>query len=170
MNLVEQLIEEKKFLLKRLEAIDAVLISYGYTEAKERELNPDVPFDAAIIKMKEIGKRISYTVNFPRLARNDKKVLWIFENCFKKGVKINDVQDKFNDLNGFDSLGNEIRIDNVARTLKKNGKLIVVKYNKSNKLSFWGLSSWVDKKGFKDEFKPSDEVLPVNINTIEVVR
>ena len=167
-ELIKQLLEEKRFLLKRLDAINTLLISYK--EKSKRNLDPNHPFNLAGTELKRIGINLKSAINFPLFGRKDKQVLWLFENWFAKGVKLIDVQNRYNELCGFDESGKEIRIDNVVRNLKRDGKLVVVKYNSSNKLSFWGHPSWVGEVDFLENRKPSEEFLPISTYTSEVVR
>ena len=73
-----------------------------------------------------------YETDFPKEARTDKQILWIFENKLANALKLSDLQDVYNDLRGLDENGKEIKITNIARRLKNNNKLAVVKYNKQN--------------------------------------
>lgn len=106
---------------------------------------------------------------FPINGRKDKQVIWLFENVFKKGIKLQELQDKYNELKGLDSKGKEIRVDNTARRLKKQEKLAVVKYNGSNKNAFWGLPSWIEGNDFDNEHRPNENKLPLDIEFSEVV-
>ncbi|WP_047549668.1 hypothetical protein [Psychroserpens sp. Hel_I_66] len=103
--------------------------------------------------------------NFPKFGRTDKKILWLFENYFNKGVKLSVVQEKVNKFSE-----KETRIDNVVRRLKKEGYLVVVKYNMSNKLSYWGIPSWVKHDNFDIKYRPEENELPSNIHMSEVSR
>ncbi|TJY37711.1 hypothetical protein [Pontimicrobium aquaticum] len=117
------------------------------------------------IKIKNLFNESEAVKNFPSLARKDKQLLWLFENYLGRGTKLHDVQYHMNMLSG-----SVKRIDNVARRLKKQGKLVVVKYNGANNLSFWGLPEWVLSNDFKHEYKPKEKYLPIDINKKEVVR
>lgn len=66
------------------------------------------------------------------------------------------------------SNGKEIKLEGILRGLKRSGRLVIIKYNQSNKLSFWDLSEWVGDNDFQDEYKPL-EYLPDNIENIEVI-
>jgi len=114
----------------------------------ENEINPD-----------------SLRFHFPRTYRTDVKVKWILKNHFQKGTKIAEISEVLNAYNNM-----PVKIDNVVRRLRRDGVLGLVKYNKSNKLGFWGLSEWIDENGFKDGFVPSGSDLPLVIKTVEVIK
>lgn len=137
MNFVEELIKEESALVQRLELVRATIKAYGAeaSESNKSNINPGA---------------------FPTKARTDKQLLWIFENSLSKGLKLKELQEKYNSLLGNDS----VNIDNVARRLKREGKLVIVKYNDKNLLSYWGLPSWIDGDNFKEVHLPDAEALP----------
>lgn len=152
MDFIESLLKEKELLLKRLEYIDATLM-----KLLQNELPKNI-------------KENHFQVNtFPISEKRPEKVLWLFRNVFKTGLRSFQIQEAFNQFNGLSSNSKEIKLEGTLRGLKKSGKLVIVKYNQSNKLSFWGLSEWVNDDGFKDEYTPKD-YLPNNIENIEVIR
>lgn len=153
MALIEELLKERKSLQNRIEAIDLLLDSYGYGKNKQIPM----PFSESKNTYKEN--------EFPLKARKDKQVMWIFENVLKNAVKLDDIQNKFDELNNSD----KVVIKNIARRLKKEGQLAIVKYNGLNKASFWGLPSWIDNNDFKKEYRPNENLLPFTIEKTEVV-
>ncbi|MCD9580847.1 hypothetical protein [Tenacibaculum maritimum] len=152
MEFIESLLKEKELLLKRLEYIDATLMRLYRNESPN--------------KVKENYFDIN---TFPISERNPQKVLWLFQNVFKTGLRSFQIQEAFNQFNGLSSNGKEIKLEGTLRGLKKSSKLVIVKYNQSNKLSFWGLSEWIEGNDFKDEYKPI-KFLPNKIENIEVSR
>lgn len=145
MNLKESLLQEKELLIKRLKYIDDFL----------NKLDPN---------------SINLSENeFPLSSTKPQKVLWLFENIFDRAVRFLEVQEAFNHYNGLDTNGKQINLEGTIRGLKKSGKLVIVKYNKSNKLSFWGLNDWVNEKGLKNDYIPKD-YLPNKIESIEVIK
>lgn len=152
MDFIESLLKEKEILLKRLEYIDATLMKLMKNEVPE--------------KLEESHFQVN---TFPISEKRPEKVLWLFQNVFKTGVRSFQIQEAFNQFNGLSSTGNEIKLEGTLRGLKKSGKLVIVKYNQSNKLSFWGLSEWIEDNDFKNEYKPL-EYLPDEIENIEVIK
>lgn len=144
MELIEDLIEKRKDILKQLEAIDTVLKIYGFENS-----NYNFASDS-------ISSGIGSTKVFPSKATKEKQVLWIFENRLTKACKLKDVQETYNELVGSD----KVNIDNTARKLKKESKLLFVRYNKKNVLSFWGHPSWISGNDFKKEYQAELELLP----------
>ena len=149
---IDDLIAKRKDLFKEVEAIDTVLRIFGHKA------------DDYIFDSKNTNDSSNSKI-FPTKARNDKQILWIFENVINKGLKLTEFQRIFNEHIGNDS----IKIDNKARKLKKEGKLILVKYNDKHIHSFWGLPSWIEGNDFKQEYRPDADLLPEVISS-EVVR
>ncbi len=157
----DSLIDLRNILNKKITNIIDVIEEQGYDDkgnniGHAKELNViDVVSDTEV------------WANFPRLAKTDKQLLWLFENYFKKGVKFSEIQNEFNMF-----VGKKQRVDNIARRLKREGKLVVVKYNNSNKLSYWGLPSWINElnNDFTQINTPSKEKLPHDIYEKKVVR
>lgn len=147
MAFIEKLIEEEKALQTRLELVRATLKGYGVVVG-----NNSTP---------------SYSKGvFPSKGRPEKQLIWLFENQLSQGLKLKEAQQKFNEQLGSDA----VNIDNTARRLKKEGKLVIVKYNGKHIYSFWGLPSWIGSdEDFKDQYKPDMELLP-EITSSEVVR
>lgn len=112
----------------------------------------------------EIEHAIELNSGFPQNARTDKQVMYLFDHVFTKGEKFATVQKKYNEL-----LGTEKNIYNTCRALKKMGLLATVQYNNQKKLSFWGRKSWLDVTDFKEEFKPDQDELPIEINDIKIL-
>lgn len=150
MEFIESLLKEKELLLKRLEYIDATLMRLYKNESP--------------VRLEENQFQVN---TFPISEKRPEKVLWLFRNVFRTGVRSFQIQEAFNQFNGLSSKGKEIKLEGILRGLKRSGRLVIVKYNQSNKLSFWGLSEWVEDNDFKDEYKPL-EYLPDNIESIEV--
>ncbi len=101
---------------------------------------------------------------FPKSARTDKQVAYLFDNVFIRAQKFSTIQKKFNEL-----FGSEKNVYNVCRSLKKMGILATVQYNKQNKLSFWGKQSWVGERDFKEAFKPDPDEMPIEVNDIKIL-
>ncbi|WP_298756411.1 hypothetical protein [uncultured Psychroserpens sp.] len=169
MSLINELLKEKELLQKRIDAINVLLDSYDFKS--------DVKTDIYIGKTQELFVKDNDTIsednidrisNFPKYGRTDQQIVWVFENAVERGIKLSDLQNLYNKFKGFDKLGNETRIDNVARRMKKKGILASVKYNKSNKLTYWGLSHWIKEDGFLERYKPTRDNLPINIEDIQV--
>jgi hypothetical protein len=158
--LTDALLKEREALIERIKAIDVILSPYGYD------------FENKLDNAKKSAKKaldiIGEPKNFPINGRKDKQVLWLFNNHFDKGIKLNELQSKYNELKGLDDKGEEIRVDNTARRLKRESKLAVVKYNKSNKNAFWGLPEWIENDDFNDEYRPDKNKLPIDIESTDV--
>lgn len=154
MNTINDLIEKRKDLFKKLEAIDVVLKMFEYKA-------DDYIFDGNNVDKNEL----SNSKVFPTKTRLDKQILWIFENSLTRGLKLTEFQRIFNEHIGNDST----KIDNKARQMKKEGKLLLVKYNNKHIHSFWGLPTWIDGNDFMLAHKPSEEQLP-EITSSEVIR
>lgn len=152
MSLIDELLKEKESLKNRIAAIELLLDSYGYNNVTNHGTGQ--------INFKPHEEKNS----FPKKARRDKQVLWIFKNSLNSAAKLNTIQKKYEELSG-----TENKISNIARRLKKDGKLVVVKYNKQNRSSFWGLPEWIDGKDFIDEYRPNENMLPLDIEDTEVV-
>jgi hypothetical protein len=138
--IVELLLKEKDGLLKRIEVIDVALSSY----------KGDVPNQNGIAEKKP------ETNYFPISGRKEKQILWIFNNSVSRGLKIREIQDVYNEIVG----NSQTSIENIVRRLKSEQKLVLVKYNGKNLLSYWGLPEWIEGNDFKDEHKPNLEDLP----------
>lgn len=154
MDVIDDLIEKRKDLFKQVQAIDTVLKIYGY---KAEDYN----FDSSDNTVNEL----SNPKVFPTKTRLDKQILWIFENSLTRGLKLTEFQKIFNEHIGNDG----IKIENKARHMKKDGKLVLVKYNSKHIHSFWGLPSWIEGNDFAPAHKPNEEQLP-EITNSEVIR
>ena len=160
MEFVDQLKHEKESLLKRVSAINLLLESYGVKSENQKESEELFP----IQQNESPSKRGSV---FPINGRRDKQVLWLFENHLPTAVKLNKAQDEYRKI--VEEYGGRAeKISNVARRLKKEGRLVVVKYNNMNTASFWGLPSWIEDNDFKPEFKPDESQLPLEVHSSEV--
>jgi len=158
--------DELNIIKERLDStIKNILIVIQENELAKNYSKISNPEKLKEIKIKKYLNESEAIKNFPLLARKDKQLLWLFENYLGCGTKLQDVQYHMNMLSG-----KLIRIDNVARRLKREGKLVVVKYNGANNLSFWGLPEWVLINDFKNEYKPKENYLPLEIYKKEVVR
>lgn len=142
MDFLEGLIQEEKALQTRLELIRATLLAYGVSSENVT------------------GKSI-----FPSKATVEKQLIWLFENQLSQGLKLKEVQEVYNELLGSDSN----KVDNTARRLKREGKLVIVKYNGKNLHSYWGLPTWIEKNDFKNSHKPDMDLLPDIIKS-EVIK
>ncbi len=60
-------------------------------------------------------------------------------------------------------------ITNICRRLRNEGHLVVVKYNSNNKLSFWGLPTWLEDSNFKSEYGPDRNELPAGTIKAQVI-
>lgn len=164
MNFVDQLKNEKESLLKRVKAINLLLESYGIgTE------DSDTSSELFPVNLKEKLPSKGSSPVFPINGRRDKQILWLFENHFDSAVKLKKVQDQYEDIVK-EYGGRAEKITNVARRLKKKGRLVVVKYNNMNTASFWGFPSWIEGNDFKKEFRPDESELPIDIQSSEVTR
>lgn len=149
MDFLDGLIAEEKALQTRLDLVRATLLAYGVS----------IETSQGRIAIPSIGKGV-----FPSKATIEKQLIWLFENQLTNGLKLKEVQQIYNELVGSDSKN----IENTARRLKREGKLILVKYNRKHLHSYWGLPSWVEGNGFKNKHKPDMELLP-EITSSEVV-
>lgn len=140
MALIDELKKEEQLLIKQLDVVRAAILVYSGSVITSTDSN----------------------VYFPTAASKEKQIIWIFENKLSKGSKLRDVQEFYNQLRGKD----DVKIDNTARRMKREGKLILVKYNDQNLLSYWGLPEWAGKNDFQDEFKPDMESLPYIENSV----
>ncbi len=107
--------------------------------------------------------------DFPLNDRQENQILYIVKSEFKKGSKASQIEEALADRIGKENVKHII---NPIRKLKQAKKLVLVKYNSTNKQSFWGLPEWVDEeaKDFKDEFKPEKSELPYNVFKSEIIR
>lgn len=136
MDTREDLINMRNNLLRRANLINEVL----YFEFGEIS-------DNALSNHKE-----SPEINiFPIKSSLEKQILWLFDNVFKKSVKLREVQVK---LSFFKN--QIIKPDNAVRKLRKQGKLVMVTYDEKAISSWWGKSEWVSKNDFKNEFRSND--------------
>lgn len=136
MNFLEEAKKEEATLIEKLQIVRNVIRYWGGEENQSMELT-------------------SSSV-FPTKATKEKQILWLFENKITKALKLKSVQDLYNAQIGNDST----KIDNTVRRLRTESKLLFVKYNDKNILSYWGLPNWVDGNDFKDEYRPDAESLP----------
>jgi len=149
MSFIDELKKERGELKKRIDAIDVLLDSYGVVSINNSSHSNE-----------------KANVGFPRSGRTDKQILWLFENHFTRGIRMSDVNIGYNHFNG---TVNE-NVDNITRRLRKEGNLVTVKYNGQNKLSFYGLPTWVEDNDFKEIYKPSEDDLPLGDITSEVIK
>lgn len=155
MDVIEDLIKKRNDLFKQVEAIDTVLEIYGFNASNSKLESHKVD----LLNVSTSSKI------FPIKAKAATQVLWLFKNTFTHSIKLREVQNSYDDYTG----SKNVRIDNVARRLKKDKKLVIVKYNGKNILSFWGLPEWIDGNDFKLEFKPDAESISDEITISEVV-
>ncbi|WP_426065364.1 hypothetical protein [Flavobacterium sp. DSP2-3-1] len=155
MDVIEDLIKKRNDLFKQVEAIDTVLEIYGHNALNSKSENSRTD----LINVDNVSKI------FPIKAKPATQVLWLFRNTFTHSIKLREVQISYDNYTG----SSDVRIDNVARRLKKDKKLVIVKYNDKNILSYWGLPEWIDGNDFKTEFKPDAETMPDEITSSEVV-
>ncbi len=163
MDFVDQLKKEKESLLNRVGAINLLLESYG--------VKVENPVDSGELfpgNQKNVSPQRNAKV-FPINGGRDKQVLWLFENYFDRGLKLSKVQEQYESLVK-EYGGRAEKVTNVARGLKDKGRLAVVKYNNNNTLSFWGLPSWVEENDFKNQFRPDENELPIEVKTSEVTK
>lgn len=146
MNLIDELRKERAVLQIRIDAIDVLLNAY------------DTSMKTSPVQSEENS--------FPRSGRTDKQIIWLFENYFKRAVRMAEINTAYNKYNGTV----DDKVDNVARRLKKEDTLAMVKYNGMNKLTFYGLPTWLEKDNFKEEYRPDENELPVGEITSEVVK
>lgn len=151
MDFLQTLLSERDRLQETLKAINILINTYG---TNEREL---------VIKNDINASKISDESVFPVKARKDKQILWLFNNVIDKSLKISEVNEIYQKYSG-----NVDKVNNVARRLKESDKLKVVKYNKSNTLSFWGLPSWIEESDFKEQFRPNADSLPNDVEISEI--
>lgn len=151
MEVIDNLIEKRKDILNQLEAIDTVLKIYGY-QGSDYHYNKTEPTP------QNIGV-------FPFKATKEKQILWIFENRINKACKLKDIQKAYNEASG----KTDVNIDNTARKLKKDSKLVFVQYNDKNLLSFWGLPTWLEGDDFKEQYKPDMESLPDIVKSVVMI-
>ncbi len=167
MDLLQSLLNEKEMLLRRLQDIDATLMKLQNSEQlNPNEVGLELKNHNAI---SEVYNEIDSKKGFPIKLKKAAKLRWLFKNVFTQGLRFQEIQDVFNDYNGLDAYGREVRLESTVRVLKSKGDIKAVKYNNSNKLSFWGLSEWIEGDDFKDEYKPKDEFLPTLIESREVI-
>jgi hypothetical protein len=154
MSLVVELRKEKDALIKRIEAIDVLLVAY---DASDEEFQDT--------EKKAIDSRLNVT-SFPISGRVDKQLMWLFKHEITKGIKLGELQELYDKHKPTEPYK---KISNVARRLKKESRLVIVQYNNMNKLSFWGLPEWIGAGDFKDEYKPDENLLPLSIETKSII-
>ena len=173
MGFLQELEKEREVILKRLNAIETLLESYNYElkETKNYHAEPsfvDIKIGDHPVFKAPVGNRENLNIiMFPISKSKEEQLLWVFKNVLRRGIKLPELQKEFTRLRGLDSKGREINIHNLARRLKKEGKLIFVQYNLNKKLSFWGLEEWLDESDFKDEFRPTEQ-LPSSIYSTKI--
>lgn len=163
MDFVDQLKKEKESLLHRVGAINLLLESYGVK-------TEDTIIQGELFPENQQGKTIESVAKvFPINGNRDKQVLWLFENYLEGGIKIKKAEEHYEAIVK-EYGGRADKITNVARRLKTEGRLVAVRYNNNNGLTFWGLPSWVEENDFKKEFYPNENELPLEIKASEVTR
>lgn len=136
MDTREELIKKRNDLLKRAELISMVLQS-EYGEVVESK--PNIMFDASINGV------------FPMKGGTVKQILWLFENIFTKSVKLKEVSEKLEEYKG-----EPIKIDNLVRRMRNDKKLVMVKYDNKQILSWWGKPEWISGNDFASTYKADD--------------
>jgi hypothetical protein len=135
MDTKEDLIRKRADLLKRAEAISMVL-QYEYGES----------VDGFIVPAHETQNSV-----FPMKGGTHKQILWLFDNVFTKSVKLKEVADKLEEYKG-----ERIKIDNVVRRMRTDKKLVLVKYDNKQILSWWGKPEWLDGNDFSADRKSEE--------------
>ncbi|AXG73301.1 hypothetical protein DVK85_03275 [Flavobacterium arcticum] len=136
MDTKEDLIRKRHELLKRAELISLVLQA-EYGEVVDSK--PNVIFDSSINGV------------FPMKGGTVKQILWLFENVFSKSVKLKEVVEKLEEYKG-----ENIKIDNLVRRMRTDKKLVMVKYENKQILSWWGKPEWINGNDFDKEYKSDD--------------
>lgn len=155
MDLIEQLNKERSVLIENVKAIDTLLAFYGASRDFTKDFNNVLSYN--------YGSTDDNV--FPVAATKEKQIMWLFEKKFTQIVKISEIKDLHKKYSG-----NDDRIDNTARRMKREGKLILVKYNDNNILSFWGLPTWLDNNGvLLDQYSPDFGKLP-EIESVDIIR
>lgn len=140
MDFKDQLIAERHSLQQRIDAINIALQAYGVSTDQ-------------VLSSDSESKAISNI--FPIRGSREKKIQWILSEYFKRSVRLPEIQKAYDDHNGTES-----SIDNFCRNLKKEGKLVFVKYNGRNKLCYWGLPEWIEGNNFAESRMTDDPELP----------
>lgn len=136
MDAKERLVRLRDELLKRAEAITIVLkYEFGEDSSLPTFIQPDH----------------SNSTIFPIKAGTNKQISWLFENVFSKAIKLKEVSDKLAEYKG-----DKVKIDNLVRRMRTEGKLVLVKYDNKQILSWWGKPDWIDGNDFAPEYKADD--------------
>lgn len=141
MNFLEEAKKEEAILLEKLQIIRNVIAYWGGGNSQSLET--------------------STSSVFPTKATKEKQILWLFDNKITNALKLKNIQDMYNECVGNESTN----IDNTVRRLRKESKLLFVKYNDKNILSYWGLPNWVEGNDFKEPYKPDLDSLPEIISS-----
>ncbi len=91
----------------------------------------------------------------PNLPNN---VYAILKDVLQKPARINEIQEKITQLTG-----SYRSIREIVKYLVKQDKLVSVKYNDNNRLTYFGLKEWKDE--FNNDFKPEFQPNRKNIDT-----
>lgn len=145
MSFIIELKKEKKALLKRLDAVNLLLQSYGENEIVETIREKD-----EIIVDFDLGKELK------KSSTPQKFLLVLKENA--RFMKIREMAKFLVAQIGGDEDDWTMKLSRTTGKLKKMDKIVPYKIGKSNTNVFWGSPNWLDKNGViksENNFKES---------------
>jgi len=145
MDLIDELNKQRSVLIENIKAIDTLLAFYRGSRDSGQIVN----------STKEIYQIPIEDGVFPITGTKEKQIMWLFKNKFTQVVKISEMKEMYKVFSGKDD-----RIDNTARRMKREGKLVLIKYNDNNILSYWGLPSWIEDGELMKDYEPDFDKLP----------
>lgn len=150
MDTIQELMAKKVELLKDVDAIDRILKIFGV----DKNEPISIPVEGSFI-----------VSGFPANKSKEEQIYWLFNNKFKRAVKLPDFQKGYAELCG---LKKPVDIQIHVRKLKDAGKVVKVKYNGRHDMSYWGLPEWADLTDFKESYYPEND--SINKSTAEIER
>ena len=151
-NIIQVLEDEKIILRKKLTDINILIDTYRYRglEQVTMDIIMEYPYKGI---MNKLGDANYVPRNaFPMEGTIDDQIFFLLEkdSVIKKRADI--------EIEILEAIGEQVCLREQLRRLFRDRKLIQVKYNKSNKLNYYGLIDWVVDNGEeKMELIPSYE-------------
>ena len=157
--MIEALMEKRKKPAKEISDID-VIIDKLRSQLKSNEFPK-----ATEPVTNDVSIPLQSTPLFPVTASLQAQILAAFDMA-KKPLKMGEVAETIQNQTGqlFD-------VRETVRGMNKNFKLILMKINNSNKLSYWIKPEWYDKesKGIKNEYKLENMDILYDADKIEYI-
>lgn len=87
-------------------------------------------------------------VEFPQKADLKVQILMVFD-ILKKAVKLNDVQDEYDKLNG-----HHYPVRDTMRSLQNSKLIVMIKEKGASRGFLWAKSEWIENGHLADQYKP----------------